>query len=712
MKLSAAIVTLLLTSVCTATLTLYTHAELVGLSCKYSLAKTAKFCKDDALKSYDCYCRDINALGSFMYCGFSQLHSRKEYKQLGAFYQVRCPNITIEMMKDAYKNVTSYLVDTSKVQGYNASKVINYPVVYKKPSFTVAYDNYFARYSNYRYGVYMGAGFMGYWGIVLLCGTVVNILRKTSPNALLSINKGASNSKFIRWYRKNISIPALCRSSHTNRVFLSGLLPTRIESVIVLVFFVLALLCHSLGYMSVQPNFTYSSRSEELTRYVGDRSAALCLYLMVLTFLFGGRNQIFLFLTGWKLSTFLTYHKWLARMLMMSVLVHTITMVTTSIIRGIYDRRSGQEYWKWGILAVVVGSTMLIQGFSWLRERNYELFLYVHIGLAVLFLVGAWRHIEVFGYEYFAYASAALWCFSTFIRLVRLAGFGIKTAQVVVVSDETLQITVQANSWWPFFPGSFGYVHFITKSAFWQSHPFTIVKTEDGKLRFYVKIKNGVTKRLHKKLMNAPNKTGEIKIAVEGPYGDRIPIETYDQVLLYTGGNGIPGPYAYAKTLCEAKKKAKTKFVKLYWVIRNWSSLDWFLTELKALQKHDKIQAIVYVTRYHEGKVGEKFTISDSSSSNHSEDDKDSKAEVKEQVISIEWLSRIQNELPHVEFREGRPPMPEIIANDVEEAKGQNIAIMSCAHNHMCDEIRAIVANQVGDYKNGRIDLFEELQTW
>ncbi|SCU93351.1 LAME_0F03488g1_1 [Lachancea meyersii CBS 8951] len=690
----------------------YTNVDYVGFSCKNALASTAKFCKKDSAKDYSCYCTSDSALGSFFYCAYDNLKSKKDRQNMQEFFQFRCPNTTFEHMQTVYENATQHMVNTSEIKNFNASAPVDFYVYVNSTLYDIAYRSYNSRYSNFKKGYHWGAVLVGYWGIIVVCGMFSSLVHKFAPTLAIAANKKMSQLALVRWYRKYFSIPALFGNHHTDRVILGGLLPTRLESFLIFGFCFLCIIFQAVGYDSVKGNTLFATKTIEMSRLIGDRTGVVANFLMILTYLFAGRNQIFMWMTGWKQSTFIAYHKWIGRMCFLSVLAHTIAMLINTLMReGVYEHRVLENYWRYGSVAVVAGGIIFVQAFSWLRVKNYELFLYVHIAMALAFLIGAWRHIDEFYYGEWAYATAAFWCFDRFIRLVRLCCFGIKTAKVCIVSNETLQITVDKGSWWPFFPGAFGYLHILKTTVFWQSHPFTVVKTDNNELRFYIKIKKGVTETLYEELLSKPNYTGEVKVAVEGPYGDNKPADAYDQVLLYSGGNGIPGPFAYAKELGSTTKEGNIKFVKLYWVIRHWHSMDWFLEELQLLQKYSNVQTIIYVTKAHEGKLGEKLvahfdTVGVPSSSS------EKGSEENEVVVSNDYLETVHKMLPHIEFREGRPSMEEIVSQDIDECGNRNVAVITCGHGNMCDQIRHIVADKVGTHKTSRIDFFEELQTW
>ncbi|CEP63859.1 ferric reductase family protein LALA0_S09e04104g [Lachancea lanzarotensis] len=688
----------------------FTNVDYTGFACKAALYSTAVYCATDSSYDYLCYCDNDSAIGSFMYCAYDNLKSEKDRRLIREFFLEQCPNATDSHLEAVYQNASRYMVNTSTLADFNRTKAIDFPVYYNIPLFDANFATYRAFYSNYKKGLHWGAALVGYWGIIMFCGMVSSMAHKFAPTLVISANKMASRTWIVRTYRKFVSIPALFGPSHADRIIMGGALPTRLDSLIICGFCALCVIFQAAGYEHVENNTFFENKTVELTRLVGDRSAFISNFLMTITYLFAGRNQLFLWLTGWKQSTFVTYHKWVGRMLVLTVLNHTLSMLITFVVAGYYKEDSVEEWWIYGAVAVVAGGIMFLQAMSWLRVKNYEIFLYVHILMAIAFLLGAWRHIDYFGYGPWAYATAAIWCFDRFIRLVRIFSFGVKTAKVCIVSDETLQITVDRGSWWPFFPGAFGYLHILKTSVFWQSHPFTVVKTDNNELRFYIKIKKGVTETLYKQLLSEPNYTGEVKVAVEGPYGDYKPAEAYDQVLMYSGGNGIPGPFAYAKELGKTTIDETTKFVKLYWVIRHWHSMDWFLEELQLLQRYANVQTVIYVTKAHEGKLGEKLTAHFDTSSPSSSSEKGS--EGHEVVVSHDYLETVHKMLPHIEFREGRPNMAEIVNQDIDECDDKNVAVITCGHGNMCDEVRAAIADKVGSHKKSRIDIFEELQTW
>lgn len=696
----------------------YKKGDYIGMACQSALVAT--LCQANNKKTV-CACTNINALGSYVYCGYQEAHSHKDATAFEDYLIDVCNGMTKEKMEAAYKNVTNYLVDTSTVKGFNKSQLIDYPVYYNKKTFKNTYLSNKYRWQNFDRAVAWGSGLLGFWALLVLFGGIDHWTSRLFPAFSMRIKSTTCRWSLIRLIRKYVTLPALLNNKHMTRNLIRGVIPTRLETIVLCTFFSLLVISEATNIHFLPNDTIWADKRIQLSRYVGDRSAVITIFLIVPTYLFAGRNNFLLWVTGWKQSTFYTYHKWLARTTIFSAFTHTIAMLMNSIWFSKIHTRKDTAWWRWGSVAMVCGGIMFFQSMAFLRTACYELFLYIHILMALFFLCGAWIHLENFAYGQWAYAAAAIWCFDRFLRLARIASMGLKTAQATIVSDEILVLTMPHG-----FrmkkptPGSFGYIHFCKSWLFFQSHPFTVLKDEDGKIKFLIKIKNGVTRRLYSRLLNEPGNSCQIKVAIEGFYGEYKPAFAYDQVIMVAGGNGIPGLYEYIADIQQKKLagKGKTKFIKLYWVIRNWHSLDWFLEELKALQQYDFIETVVYVTKYHDAKVGSRFETTSSTDSSSDGDSKpNEKLDSEEKEISVEtspsWLEPITRELPHVVFRDSRPNLSQLLTEDIQESAAlDNIAVMTCAHNAMCDDVRRIIAHQAGEPRAGRVELFELLQTW
>ncbi|AET39791.1 ferric reductase family protein Ecym_4779 [Eremothecium cymbalariae DBVPG len=665
----------------------------IMVACQYATNDVFKFESQLTIGPLDqtSMCNNTEYLDYFVDCtkraiktqGGSSDEFRKELKKI-------CP-----LYRDVDSDLSSDLASDSR-----------YPALVE--SYDVAFNSYHSLVVHVTNKIYFCSIFLAYWGLMLFAGTMTNLFNHLAPTMTLMSKRTVGNTFLVRKYREHISLPALFSKQHTDRTKLGGVIPTRLETLILVIFFILLVILEAVGYVSYPDVVDKSRPALQILNAFGHRAGATVVFLVPLTVLFGTRNNIMMWLTGWKQSTFFKFHKWLARILVVVSVIHAVCMCTSASKRGIFRFLIGAGFARWGLVAVIVIVLLSLQAVSWLRLHYYEVFLAIHMLLAVVFLVGIWKHVDATEeLSPFVYATVAVWVFDILCRVGQLVFFGMNDATIQAISGETLQLTVAKRSWWKSFPGAYGYVHLMTPLYFWQSHPFTLVDNGDGSVRFYIKIKEGTTKAIYENVLMSSTEPRSIKVAVEGPHGDHKPMMSYESVLLYTGGNGIPGPYAYIKELC-THKESRTKFVKLYWVIRHWKSIDWFYDELQSLAEYKNVQTIIYVSKYDDANVGSKHILK--ASSIDSEEDKSSF--IDELSTKSQKIISIQNSLRHIEFRKGRPDLATLVSQDLAENPTSDSAIMTCAHPLMCDEIRHRVAQEVGQRKKGRIDLFEELQVW
>ncbi|CEP24054.1 FRE2 [Cyberlindnera jadinii] len=587
---------------------------------------------------------------------------------------------------DQYANATNYI---ESIEGVNLTSTYIYsPFSIPKNETQVYYKYYQSVYYNWDMPSMFAGIFYCYFIFVFLIVGAVNYMKRLGYQNSL-------NNKWINMYRKYVSIPALFNNHHTEApVFLkvfSTLVPTRSETIIIFFFICLNIL---LGTVHYDVLTTYNSRYVQLTILVADRTGLLSFGLVPLLILFAGRNNFLIQLTGLPYTSFIMFHKWVARLMFLHALIHSCCWTAYGVHYGYLSYYASQRYWIWGIVATILGGLLWFQAFHVFRAKVYEIFLIIHIIFAALFIVGCWWHCYDFGYLEWIYASMALWCFDRLVRLLRMAAFGYREANVQYISDDTFKISIQRGKFFNSFPGSFAYLYFLTPYGFWQSHPFTIIDSalKEGEITVYIKAKRGMTKYLKNKCIKAGGNT-TMRVCVEGPYGHHAPTQKYDTALLYAGGNGIPGPYYHAVDL--AKRNTKQQ-IKLLWTVRNPEAILWFYKELMQLQNLN-MKCDIYIT----GALSK--ATSDSEKEKHSSSsDSDPSATYQG---CIEQLSQF------ITFHYERPNFKELLVTEFTQENQGTICVMSCGPPKMVDEIRKLVGQNF-EKSSKRVDLFEELQVW
>ncbi|KAM0330482.1 hypothetical protein ACHAQA_003426 [Verticillium albo-atrum] len=255
------------------------------------------------------------------------------------------------------------------------------------------------------------------------------------------------------------------------------IVPTRGQALFLLYIFVINIIGSFVMLDQRSPNSWWGSKQEEFLSLYSNRVGMLSFANLPLLILYAGRNNILLWVTNWSHSTFLLLHRWVAFICMLEAVLHSAVYLDLHVrIYNDHEEIASVEYWYWGIIATL--ALVLIIPFSILplRQRLYEVFHAAHIVLAIITIVGCWYHIiwryeRQWGYEAWVLMAIGVWVFDWFIRAIRIAQNGVKTAYVTKVDDDYLRVDI---------PGldAHGHVYLYFPSLnwrLWESHPFSVI---------------------------------------------------------------------------------------------------------------------------------------------------------------------------------------------------------------------------------------------
>lgn len=68
----------------------------------------------------------------------------------------------------------------------------------------------------------------------------------------------------------------------------------------------------------------FTNQHDQIWTYVTDRTGILAVVNFPLLWVFAGRNDVLLWLTGWSFGTFNMFHRWLARIATVEAIIHSI----------------------------------------------------------------------------------------------------------------------------------------------------------------------------------------------------------------------------------------------------------------------------------------------------------------------------------------------------------------------------------------------------
>lgn len=492
-----------------------------------------------------------------------------------------------------------------------------------------------------------------YLGLTILVGLLCGFL---------PLKKRLAQSNFISRLRGRFTLPAVSEKHAQPSKVLKGLFPTRLEVVIIIGYLAVHLGAIMVQY-EVDENSTTESPRSQVLRSISDRLGILCFAQLPLIILFSGRNSFLEELSGLRYTTSIVLHKWISRVMMADAIGHAYIYVQRSKINGTLEIMHREEFWRAGIFAIWCGVLFMVSSLGYIRRKYYETFLLMHIVLGILFFRFLWVHVERFGWTHWIWLSVGLWILEKIVRAFRIRRFGgVITAKAEVIDSDIVRLLIpkkkKAIRW---APGQYIFLYIMLPQVFWQSHPFSVIDLGE-ELLAVIKAKDGATRRLLKHLRAGC--TNEIKVMVEGPYGESCILPHYDSHLLLCGGSGIPGPLSYALQYCLPRTL-------LVIVCRDHSLLKAFQAQIETAMKQNSVQ--IYVTRedLNYGSV-------------------DSRS-------AFEVLKR-------------KPDLDNLIENS--SLVEGSLVVISCGPPVFVDKVRKLVAARLRLHPDKPIEYVEEYQTW
>lgn len=673
-------------------------------TCNLQISLSVSYCATPY--NATCLCANKNALATYAGClAFDNRNTTTAVNYMMNYCEEN-GNVTVE--KNWYEKSYQYFLSNAKTEKEipNFNKTIPIDVPFKLDEAEMKlYERAYKQFlGNYDDSLYYGAGILGYWLLIMCIGAIVNWGKVMFPGLTKKLT-----SKPINLWRQYVSMPATFRKKKAEELrifkFFDSLIPSRFESIVIFLFYIVVLMIHAMNmhYVDGDPVFENNKYNSQ-ARNVADRTGITGTIMMPLVFLFSSRNNFLQWLIGWNYSTFVTYHRHIARVMFILIALHSILF--TVLLRDDMSEFS-ETYMIWGVLATVSGGIILFQAMLFFRRRWYEIFLLIHILFAALYVAGTWIHVDELGYVWFVYPAVAVWCADRVVRIARLVIFGFPKARVSLLADNTIKVEIPKPSYWKTIPGGHAFIHFLKPTYFWQSHPFTFVESPaDTHIILYCKVKGGITHSLYQLLVRSPGQAITMRVGVEGPYGEPTPARYADTAVFIAGGNGIPGIYSEVMDMARRMPNETKNAMKLYWIIRDYKSLEWFNDELTLLG-NTNIETTIYVTK---PDLSNLLTGdgSDDTSSKKESDSQDMNLESKE---SLQGVDLVKSRFSHITFKEGRPSIEDIVDLEIKESNG-SVAFVACGHPAMVDETRYFCSRNVDNPQKKRVDFYEQVQVW
>ncbi|KAF4122223.1 FAD-binding domain [Geosmithia morbida] len=533
-----------------------------------------------------------------------------------------------------------------------------------------------------------------------------------------------------RWLKRHVLTPAAFGQVCTRDIGGWGTIPSRAQTLAISLFVALNIGCTVHGYKIFPGNIYFPTETRQILRYVSDRTGIISFANFPLIWLFGMRNNVVIWITGWDFGTFNKFHRWVARVATVQAVIHSVGY-TILIFKEwlIIVADGGWSYFVWwlslmffwtGELATIFMCALLILSVYWLRRHYYEAFLLIHIVLSILMLITMLGHVSIFGGEYdvFVWVPVFIWVLDRVIRVSRIFLFNVRVWNTKAMATFNpaanivrLEVPISSKGH-KAKPGTYYYLSILNDTKFWESHPFTVASTtlglpsfegderaallaseesslDDGPdtrqiMTFLIRPYDGFTARMRDAAAAESPKPALLRLAVDGPYGETLPLHFFDNILFIVGGSGIVVPMTYSRSLAQDsfsddESVHMPRRVSIHWSVREAGFVsDTVKQDFEADLNSANINTHVYFT----GDCGP-----------------DGPIENRDDQYKISW-SRERLDAPAAVREAARA-----LVGDA------SLAVVACGPAAMADSTRQTTVEQMGLYEN-RIEYFEESFQW
>ncbi|RGP69530.1 ferric reductase transmembrane component 5 [Fusarium sporotrichioides] len=566
---------------------------------------------------------------------------------------------------------------------------------------TLAAHDYIWDY-HYYYGWAMGI----FWAVVIAISIANRIL------APLSTIQGRGSL----WLKRNVLLPATFGRRCVQDFGGCGTLPPRMQTLTLSLFVILNIVCSIHGYQIFEGYGYYPSVWLQVLRHVSDRTGIISFANFPLIWLFGMRNNIVIWLTGWDFKTYNNFHRWVGRVATVQAAIHSVGYIIIIFQRGGWEyfwKISNLKFWWTGELATIFICLLIGLSFFWVRRRQYEVFLISHIILSVLVLVAMLGHVSIFrgAYDPLVWIPVLIWLLDRVIRAVRIIAFNPNfwnTSALVTYNEDAHMVRVvvpASSSFYKIEPGTFYYLMVLNRWNFWESHPFTVATMSEPEtyalsdrapllghtsysseemepeyektnreMTFLIRPYDSFTSRLRRYAEQGWPKPAQVRVAIDGPYGRTLSLERFEKVVFIVGGSGIAVPLSYFNKLTSSA--TGPKLVEVHWAVRQSAFADDVLNhELSDALEKKQVRVVIYET-------GTSSARSSDTATYH----------------LAEW-------------RHGRLNVEGIIDNALDSGDEGSLAVVTSGPAKMADESRSAVVSRTVEFMP-RIEYFEESFQW
>ncbi|KEY73918.1 hypothetical protein S7711_07761 [Stachybotrys chartarum IBT 7711] len=456
----------------------------------------------------------------------------------------------------------------------------------------------------HHYHFWYGAAMMMFWAVVVAIGMGNRLILALSSRQTHTSEKAPG--KISTWLRRRVLLPAAFGHRRAQSIWWCTV-PLRVQTLTILVFLIMNVFFCVHGFKLFPGNFYFPAIHSQILRYVSDRTGIISFANFPVIWLFGMRNNLLMWLTGWDFGTYNNFHRWVARIATAQAVVHSIGYTIMIVEFGGWNYYA--FFWTWmfwwaGQVATILMCVLLGASIYWVRRQQYELFLILHIVFSVIVLVTMLLHVSIFNgmYNILFWIPLFIWVIDRVARTLRIFAFNpffwdTKALATYDASSNIVRLQVPSHtSFYTPKAGTYYFLMVLNDARCWESHPFTValpsnrnkglrskILGEDSPLleprsddetdglgghgekdamTFLIRPYDSFTRRLREKAEeHGPLAASTVRVVVEGPYGHTEPLHRFKHVLFLVGGSGIVVPLSYLHSLTSPS-------IHIHWAVR------------------------------------------------------------------------------------------------------------------------------------------------
>lgn len=452
---------------------------------------------------------------------------------------------------------------------------------------------------------------------------------------------------------------------------------------------------------------------------VGFRAAWISVTQVPLVYLLSCKLNPITLLTGISYERFNWLHRWAARTLFLTVVVHwSFFYHSWSIYDIVTAQMNFMPMVRFGFAAWGVLTWMILSGFGFFRALSYEFFVAQHIAGAGVMLWLLFVHVPSDA-RYNIYIAMAFLAFdwggrtvhvllrNTHILKRKVPGY---SAWLELLPGDVTRVTIEDVdfSW---TAGQHIYINIPSLRPF-ETHPFTISNAPaspngnyTSSMSILIQARSGFSRSVYNAAVKGQGASHHRRrLLISGPWGSPPRLSHYETVVLIACSSGASFIVPLLQDV--VRRRGCVRNVELHWIVRTEDHFNWFEDELQLLVEQSneselKPQIRIHITRQQEAassirigtrpKEGAVATAAESSQERASISSVLSIENDKSPLTPPPRRAR-RSEFSTLRLSYGRPTVESLIRPAVENAFGET-AVVVCGGLSITAESRTCVAN-------------------